>query len=345
MEIKILRAYWPIMVSCALWAWPMVIIKLLQRQGFDLHTQNFFRYLAASVTLQAVGWAADPAAMRRCFREAGKFVLPAILASVFQAVWVMGVYKSMPAAGAILTRSTVLWGLFFSFVFFPDERRMMRSPFFAAGTVAAMAGMCGFLLSRPASETDIGEYSLGLVCLAASSVLWAAYGISIKLFLRDVPPVAAFATTASLACAILLIPALLAGDPAHIVRAPVGWSLLLLASGPVFIGGTQVLMIESIRRVGVAATNVITLSIPLFTAASSFAVLNEMLTARQWLFGLLLIGGLAAVVLRAGTLPEAVASPPAPPPEASAPPKSEGGRKESVSGGCPAQEGAGGSFS
>ncbi|MCX7805469.1 MAG: DMT family transporter [Planctomycetota bacterium] len=315
MRGKILRSYWPIMLSCALWAWPMVIIKLLQRQGFDLHTQNFFRYLAASVTLQAVGWAMDPAAMRRCFRDAGKFVVPAILASVFQIVWVMGVYKSMPAAGALLTRSTVLWGLLFSFLFFPEERRMMRSPFFIAGTAAAIAGLCGFILSRPASGSDPGEYSLGLVFLAVSAILWAGYGISIKFFLRGVPPVAAFATTASLACAILLIPALLAGNPAHIIRVPAGWSLLLLVSGPLFIGGTQVLMIESIRRVGVAATNVITLSIPLFTAASSFAVLGETLTARQWLFGLMLIGGLAAVVLRAGTLPEAVASPPAPPPE------------------------------
>ena len=290
----------------------MVIIKLLQRQGFDLHTQNFFRYLAASVVLQAVAWKTQPEEMRRCFLRPARFLIPAFIAASFQTIWVMGVYKSMPAAGSLVTRSTVLWGLFLSFLFFRDERGMMRSPAFIVGVAVALTGLCGFILSKPGVEME--DYSTGLIFLAVSSVLWAAYGVSVKLFLREVRPVAAFATTASLACIMLLAPGLAVGDLAHIARAPWGWSLLLLASGPVFIGGTQILMFESIRRVGVAATNVVTLSIPLATAASSFIVLDERLTPRQWLFGAVLIGGLAMVIFRTRMPAEIVASPPAPPP-------------------------------
>lgn len=112
-----------------------------------------------------------------------------------------------------------------------------------------------------------------------------------------VGPLEAFAVTLLIATAFLLVLALARGDLGHVARVETKHLVLLFASGVLCVGGGQVMYFVSIRRIGVVASQVITLAAPFLTGVIALAIFGERMSIMQWLSGTLLVAGVAYLML------------------------------------------------
>jgi drug/metabolite transporter (DMT)-like permease len=147
-----------------------------------------------------------------------------------------------------------------------------------------------------------------------SAVCWAAYGLATKPVVgashapacppgpgcpdeaRAIRPLPAFAITMLVANAALFAAALVLGDVGHVARVGAPDLILLFGSGVVCVGVAQALYFLSIRWAGVAASQVVALTIPFLTGVYSLLVLGERIGALQWASGALIVAGVAWLV-------------------------------------------------
>jgi drug/metabolite transporter (DMT)-like permease len=289
---------------------------MLGGAGFDAFGQNSYRYLGAAAFFLALSRLSDRKASREALRAWPRFLAPAAAVAVFQTTWVMGLYRTGPTTAAFAEHSSILFGVVGGAIFFADERRVVASWRFAVGAAAVAAGFTGVVLGKtgsPGGGIEIeGEFGLGVAFLAVGAVGWGSYGLLIKRLVgrradvgavsgeggrrgpRD--PLHAFAVTILLAAGMLLAVAAAAGDLGHIAEAGAADLVLLFGSGIACVGVGQGLYFASIRRIGVAVSQVFTLAAPFLTGLFSLLALGERTTLVQWASGTVLAAGVAWLV-------------------------------------------------
>ena len=305
--------------SVVIWAWMPILIDTLGRAEFDPYTQNFYRYLATAVFFTGFAALVDRRGLALAARNWLRYLAPAAAVVGFQTAWVLGIYRTTPTVAAFAEHSGVVFSMLASAIIFADERRVVGSWRFLAGAAAVAVGFAGVALGRPSAaggSTVPGQPGLGVAFLVLGSLAWAVYGLLIKHVVaphgagdpdgRERPgPIPAFAATMALALVPFLALALLAGDVGRVASARPGDLAILFGSGIAGVAIGQGLYFVSIRRVGVATSQVLVLLSPFMTGLCSSVLFGERIAGWQWLGGAVLLAGAAGLVLsQAGARPD-----------------------------------------
>jgi drug/metabolite transporter (DMT)-like permease len=294
-----MKKYIPITVAAFIWVWPVIFIKILSSY-FDNYTQNFYRFLAASIFLIAINLIYHKREFLSSLKNIKKFILPTILMFTFQIIWVAGIFLLTPTITVLIARSSVLFVTLFSFIFFQEERKIIKSKAFILGSLLAIIGVCGVILGK--NDLDLsfnsGNLSLGAILILTSAILWALYLIIIKIIVKKTYPIVSAGIIYTLSVPLFFVASLLFGNIRTLLIAPKSVIVILFFSGIFCVGIANALNFKSIKLIGAAISSNFILITPFFTAIFSYLIFKEILTIYQILFGILLIIG-CAILIRA----------------------------------------------
>jgi len=305
------RAIVDIFLVAFLWGVPPVFIHFFARY-LDADTQNLWRYLSALVFLYPYGWwtgqrlwPADRRAWQRLAIAAG------ILAS-YQVCFTLSLYYAMPVLISLLIQLELIVAIALSCLFFHDERRVARSPWFMFGASAALAGAVGmvvfsreFVLAE-AHRAAWNNFTLAVALVVGAAALWGTYSVAVKWCIELAPPSTAFTAIATVASVVFLILSATRGHVGAVAAAPPRVLLMVFLSGVACIGVAQILYVRAIQRLGVGICNTVILTSPIVAAVTSRLVFDERLTALQTASALVLLAGAASAIRANNNRREAV---------------------------------------
>lgn len=289
-----MKKYIPVTLACLLWMWTPIFIKLLSFH-FDIYTQNFYRYLGASFFLLGANCLWNRREVWEALRKIRLFIIPAVLISLFQTVWVKGIYLLEPGIAVLLSRSSILFVTVFSFIIFRDERRIIKSRAFILGSLLAIIGVSGVILGKLGFHFQ--NFNLGVVFILIGAFIWSCYVLTIKTIVGKINPLVAVNIVFLLSLPFFLVGCLLFGDITALTGMSKGVNSLLFISGILGVGIANAFNYQSIKLIGTAITSSFVLVTPFLTAALSYFFFGEVLTLGQILFGLVLITGCGLLVL------------------------------------------------
>lgn len=277
-----------LIITSLIWAWPTIFIKILGND-FDAITQSFFRYAAASVVL--FGW--TYLFIRKEFMKAivdfKQFILPAILVVLYQILFVIGIYFTSAIVSNLLTKSSVVFTMLFSFLLFHDEKIIMKSKQFIIGTLLAIIGVSGVIIGR--NGLTIDSFNTGVFLLILAALSWGMYTISIKKLVNKIEPFVVTTFVIFFATLLFFPLVIFFGDIGKVFEVSSFTNLLLFGSGILCVGIGNMFYYKDINYLGTARTSSFVLITPLITGIISFFILGEILTLVQILFGVVLIAG------------------------------------------------------
>ena len=262
---------------------------------FDPYSQSFWRYLVAALL-----WLPHLLIMlrrgkadRRVWKGA---LLPMVANVAMQTCWISALYHIQPGFGSLITKVGVLWTAGLSFIFFVDERVLLRSTWFWMGLVLSLAGVTGVIVFR--EEAGLGASWKGIVLAQMGTFFWSCYTVAVKRTLRDIPVRVSFSVISIYSMLALGVIALLFGESDR--ATPIEWRPWagVVISAILSIGLAHVFYYAAIRRIGATLPGVLLLSSPLWVGLVSWLWFGENLTAKQMGAGLVLLVG-AGMALRA----------------------------------------------
>jgi drug/metabolite transporter (DMT)-like permease len=294
-----MKRYLPITIAAFIWVWPAIFIKILSSY-FDNFTQNFYRFLAASVVLIIINLVYHKKEFLNSLRNVKRFIFPAILMFTFQIIWVAGIFLLTPTIAVLIVRSSVLFVTFFSFIFFHDERKIIKSKAFIFGSLLAIIGVCGVILGKNGSDLSFnsGNFIFGVILILISAILWALYLITIKTIVKKTYPIVSAGIIYTLSVPLFFVASLVFGNIGTLLIAPKSVIAILFLSGIFCVGMANALNFKSIKLIGAAISSNFVLITPFFTAVASYLIFKEILTFPQILFGAILLTG-CAILIRA----------------------------------------------
>ena len=299
----------PIAAAILCWVAAVLFVKFFSFR-MDIHTQNFFRYLGASVFLAVVSTTTYPGCFRIFLAKAPVFLLLGALVVGFQICWVSSLYSLGPAFVSLLGKLSTILITIAAFALYRDERVVVRNRRFIAGFAMGLTGVAGVVIGIQGFELGLPQDEIaGILLLVASSVIWAVYVNIVKHVLRQVNSLQAFTFTCICATAYLLPIMLIWGEPSGLLGSGGGLMSLVIISGIVGVAGANSSYYASIKRIGMARSANLALLHPFATALVSFYIFGEQLTAVQWTFGALLLAGCAMIIsVREEKQPETIKS-------------------------------------
>ena len=184
--------------------------------------------------------------------------------------------------GAIANAMTVLFTALVGFLFFGEKIGVRRA-------MALFAGFAGVVVL--ASDKTQGA-SVGWAVAAGAGAAFL-YGIGINLVRRHLtglPPAAVASATLGVS-ALLTLPFAIAQWPQHAIPMKSWWSAGML--GVLCTGLAFVMYYRLIARIGASRASTVTYLIPLFGVAWAWLLLDEPLTAKMAIAGLMILGSVA----------------------------------------------------
>lgn len=259
----------------------------------DLWTQNMLRYLAACLfwlpflLFLIKKKQVDKSVWRRA-------LLPAVPNLAMQSLWAAAFYYIDPAFMVLLTKSSVIWVAGFSFIFFVDERPLLKSNRFWLGAALSIVGVIGVLLFKDdfATTTNI----TGVVIALAVSIMWGVYTVSVKIAFKDIDSRVGFSVVSIYTFFGLCVLAFIFGKPTDCIEIGAWPWACVVISGVTAIGLGHVLYYAAIKRIGATIPNLVILSTPFTVFAVSNVLFEESLNKLQWFFGVVLLGGSALAI-------------------------------------------------
>jgi len=290
-----MKKYLPITVAAFIWIWPAILIKILSFY-FDNYTQNFYRYLAGSFVLIIINLIFYRKELFNCLKEIKNFIFPTILVFAYQITSVAGIYMLTPTVAVLIGKSSVLFTTLFSFIFFVDERKIIKSKSFIFGSLLAIIGVCGVIIGK--GSLHLNSFNLGAILILISSVLWALYTIVIKVRVQKTDPFVSASIIFTMSLPLFFISALLFGNMKTLYTAPRNIILILFLSGIFCVGIANAFNYKSIKLIGTVISSNLILITPFFTAIFSYIIFREVLTLYQILSGIILLIG-CSILMRA----------------------------------------------
>jgi drug/metabolite transporter (DMT)-like permease len=269
------------------WGLAPVLIKWLSRY-FDIHTQNFYRFLAAGISLSFTAWINYPGPWSRALKKLGSFVWPAIFVVATQVLWVSGIYLSKASLAMLMGKLDVFFIILFSYFIFHDERKVVKSNRFKIGVIMALIGVIGVTVGQGKVSVGMGW---GMVMIFLSRVTWALYAVTVKITTSKFPSIISSALVMSIGSVFLFPIGLGWGHLGQLGQTSFWVLVLLFASGIVCIGVGQGLFHRNIQKMGTVITSSFILSTPLVTLVLAYLILGEKLTFFQIVSGLLILAG------------------------------------------------------
>ncbi|HEY5804912.1 MAG TPA: DMT family transporter [Lysobacter sp.] len=191
--------------------------------------------------------------------------------------------KTAPAGvGAITNAMTVLFTALVGFLFFGEKIGARRA-------VALVAGFVGVIVL--ASDKTAGA-SIGWAVAAGAGASFL-YGLGINLVRRHLTglPPAAVASATLGAAALLTLPFAIANWPTHAIAMKSWLSAGML--GVLCTGLAFVMYYRLIARIGAGRASTVTYLIPVFGVAWAWLLLDEPLTIKMGIAGVMILGSVA----------------------------------------------------
>ncbi|MBM3235062.1 DMT family transporter [Candidatus Poribacteria bacterium] len=271
-----------------IWGGFNVFIKALSSQ-FDVVTQSFFWYLSGGTVALLLSAITVPKELLVAVKNIKLFFVPTILIAIHLLTFIQGVYMTNATSSALIAKLNAIFVPILSFVFFPDERRIVKNKKFLLGTFLAFVGVVGVILTKSQSSSNYD--SRGAILLVFSMLWIAVYVIKIKTLVQKIHPLVIIACVPLLGCLILLPLVLVFGNLHKILEVDYKTAFLLLGASAVSLGAGDSLYYYSIRHLGASISTSFLLITPLITGVLGFFALGERLTTGQMLFSIILIVG------------------------------------------------------
>jgi len=286
----------PIAGAILCWVAAVMFVKYFSSL-MDVHTQNFFRYLGASVFLSILVSVVYPGCFRKFLARWPVFLLLGGMVVAFQICWVNSLYHVDPAFVSLLGKFSTILITIMAFVFYREEREIVRQGRFLLGFVLGLAGVAGVVAGIANFKTGLAQpQKLGIVFVISSSVIWALYINLVKRVLRSENSLQAFTFTCVSATLFFLPIMLIWGDASVLFGQSSVIITLVIISGVIGIAGANSSYYLSIKRIGMAKSANLVLAQPFLVALASFFAFSERLTPVQWIFGVILLTGCALVI-------------------------------------------------
>lgn len=276
-----------LILNVLVWSISPVLIKWLSRY-FDIHTQNFYRFLAAGISLSLMARINYPGPWSTALKKLRSFLWPAIFVIATQILWVSGIYLSKASLAVLMGKLDLIFIILFSCLIFHDERKVVKSNRFKLGVILALIGVTGVTLGQGRVSVEIGW---GMVLIFLSRITWALYTVTVKITTAKFPSIISSALVMSIGSAFLFPVGLRWGHLRQLLETPFWVGVLLFASGIICIGVGQGLFHRNVQKIGTVITSSFILSTPLLTLVFAYLLLGERLTLFQILSGLLIMTG------------------------------------------------------
>ncbi len=276
-----------LVLNTVFWSITPVLLKRLT-VFIDPWTANGLRYPMAAVLFWPV--------LLRGFRTGAldrrllvRALIPAFFAGAGQIFWAQAPYHIQASDIGFFIKVSLVWAFAGSMAFFPEERALLTSRRFWVGLALALGGFVALAVERGALEARVTW--TGLAIILSCSVFFGLYGVSVRLLLRDVPPLLAFGIVAQLVAIGTAALMFCYGDVPGIPQlAGEAW-VLLAATALIGITISHVLFYVAVLRIGASLTNATHLSGPFITCAVAYFALGERLGLRGWIAGIVLVSG------------------------------------------------------
>ncbi|MFQ5430008.1 MAG: DMT family transporter [Phycisphaerae bacterium] len=285
-------------VTITLLGWSSVLLFLRHLHTYiDGWTANGWRYGMCALVLLPTLFTQNarerlPADLWR------RAIPPALLNSAGQVCFGFSIYYIEPGLAGFLLRVALISSTFGAFILFADERVLLRNRVFWGGMSLVVAGSIGTITFD--DQPIAGMTATGVFLGAASGAFFGLYGVSVRYWMRGVPSMQSFAAISTCTALVMVGLMLAYGDSQGmkvLQLAPRELSFLILSA---FLGIAigHIAYYASIARLGVAIAGAVVQLAPFLGGAASVVIFHEILTAGQWVSGIImLIGG--ALLLRA----------------------------------------------
>jgi len=231
-------------------------------------------------------------------------LVPGVVNSIGQVFFVWAHYKIDPAVLTFGLRTQMVFVAFGAYMLFPSERVVLRSRGFWVGIGLVVCGVIGtivFAETRPSASEWTG---IGMAIL--SGFFFAMYGLSVRWYMKGYGSVVSFAVISLYTAFVMLVLMAVFASPGEAYPFAGGAALdlsaslffLLLLSAVVGIALGHVFYYISIARLGVAVSSGIIQLQPFLVGVGAYFFFGTVLTATQWISGLLAVVG-AVVMLAA----------------------------------------------
>lgn len=274
------------------WSLGPIFIKYLT--GYvDSWTQNMLRYSVACLFwLPFLVFSIKTKRLdHRVWRRA---LIPGIANILMQSLWAAAFYYIGPAFMVLQTKTNIIWIAGFSFIFFSDERALIKSKRFWIGLTLSIIGLVGVMYN----EVELAEAGMitGIIIAQAAAFMWGVYTLSVKIAFKDIDSRSGFSVISIYTLAGLAISALLFG------KVETAWQMgawqwaCVVISGVTAIALAHTLYYAAIRRIGATIPAMVILVQPFIVLAISSVVFGESMNIFQLFFGVvLLIGSTLAI--------------------------------------------------
>ena len=275
------------------WSTVPVFIRFLN-QYLGNFSQNLFRYLAACALL----WVLSLVLFRPRLalgRHLLGLLIPIGFMCCHQLLWVESIRLTSPTTASLLTQFQIVIVGLLAWIFFPAERKAIRSPRFLAGTALALVGVAGFILS---SGGDLRGSAFGFCVVLLTAAAWSAYTISVKATIRGIHPVVAFTYVSTGVLVFFLVSTPVMDHPGVVLAVPGSVQVALVVSGILGIALAHVFFYTALSHLSAPVCGTALLLVPLLTGTWSFLIFQETLRPAQVPFGILLLAGSALTLTR-----------------------------------------------
>jgi len=291
------KGIFSLLAAAFAWSWPNVMIRML-RTDFDVFTQSFYRYVAASVFLFVVGITFSRRRIVDTASSLKMLLIPAAIVAAHQIFFTAGIFMTSAVISSLIGRLNAVIIPALSCIFYEDERRVVANRNFLLGAFLALTGVMGVILGR--DGTDVDGFNVGAVFVIMGTLGWSVYAVYVKKLVKSMDPLAITAFVSLLSTFLFLPVALVFGDIGKIVTVPTRTQMLLFGSGILGVGIGNVFYYHAIKHVGTSIASIFFLIMPLSVGIIAFLVLGETLTIVQIASGTLSVFGCWIVTKLAG---------------------------------------------
>jgi drug/metabolite transporter (DMT)-like permease len=278
--------------SLIFWSLGPIFVKYLT--GYlDSWTQNLLRYLVACLFwLPFLFFSLKTKRLdHKVWRRA---LVPAAANVLMQSLYAAAFYYIGPAFMVLQMKTNIIWIAGFSFIFFSDERALVRSKHFWIGLILSIVGVVGVMYNKV--DLAEGRIITGIVVTQAAAFMWGVYTISVKVAFKDIDSRSGFSVTSIYTVAGLAVFALLFGKPQAFLHIGAWQWVYVVISGITAIAFAHTLYYAAIRRIGATIPALVILAQPFIVLAISHVIFRESMNIFQLFFGVILLTGSALAI-------------------------------------------------
>ncbi|MCH7557005.1 MAG: DMT family transporter [Planctomycetes bacterium] len=284
--------------ALSFWALGPIFIKYLT--GYvDSWTQNLLRYsVACLVWLPFLFFSIKTGRLdTKVWRRA---VPPAVANVIMQSLFAYAFYYIGPAFMVLLTKSSIIWIVSFSLIFFPEERTLVKSKRFWSGLALSAMGVIGVLYYK--EDFAAAGTLTGIVIALAMAFMWAVYIVSARIAFKDIDSRHCFSVISIYTVGGLFVLALLFGELGDCVKMGAWQWACVVISGATAIALSHTLYYAAMKRIGATIPALVMLAQPFIVLAISYVVFGESMNVFQLLFGVVLLAGSGLAIWAQGHL-------------------------------------------